>query len=686
MRFHLLWSLFAGIAAGQTITTFAGNGTAGYSGDMGPANHAQINRVVGLATDSTGNIYMAEENSNVVRKVDTNGNITTIAGTSVSGFTGDGGPATQARLAGPTGVCASSTGDVYVNDLTNRRVRKITAATGIITTVARNGSAVSTGDGGPATSAGLFLPIRCAVDPSGNLFIVDQGAHVIRKVNTSGTIITYAGINNTANFFGDGGPANQAAMNNPTAAFADTSGNLYVTDQSNHRIRKIDTSGTITTVAGNGSHTFAGDGGLAIAASLNFPGETAVDSAGSLFIMDTVNDVVRKVAGGIISTVAGTHGVAGYAGDGGPPLQAQFSNAFALTIDPSGNLYVSDTTNNRVRIITGVALGQTSSCTYTLNPAAQAFPAAGGSGSIAIATQAGCAWSLASGPNWVTGATAGSGTGTLTFQVVANAGAARFATLTIAGQSFSIEQQAVSVPGLTLIGSMAHLAAQENWTTTFTLVNKSSAPSTARLSFFGDALDPTGNGPLILPLTFPQQAAAALPLGALTGGPLLASSFDRTIAANASLIVTTAGPQTPTVQVGSAQLAATDAVDGFAIFHQIPTAQEAVVPMETRSAPSYLLAFDNTSGLVLGVAVENLSAQTAVIPVIIRDDNGTVISSLGATISLGGNGHTAFVLSDATNGFPVTANKRGTIEFASILRLPGRLVCWASVSRRPIMR
>ncbi len=222
----------------------------------------------------------------------------------------------------------------------------------------------------------------------------------------------------------------------------------------------------------------------------------------------------------------------------------------------------------------------------------------------------------------------------------------------MAGLSFDVEQQAASIANLNFIGSMAHLAAEENWTTTFTLVNKGAASATSRLSFSGDATDPTGNGPLMLPLTFPQQSAAA--------GPLQAASFDRTIAANASLIAITAGPQTPPVLVGSAQLAATGAVDGFAIFHQIPTAQEAVVPMETRNASSYLLAFDNTNSLVLGVAVENVSAQSAVIPVIIRNDAGAVISTAGTTISLGGNGHTAFVLSTQ---FPVTANIRGTIEF-----------------------
>jgi hypothetical protein len=202
---------------------------------------------------------------------------------------------------------------------------------------------------------------------------------------------------------------------------------------------------------------------------------------------------------------------------------------------------------------------------------------------------------------------------------------------------------------------MSHLAAEENWTTAFTLVNKGTAAATMRLSFSGDGIDPTGTGPLTLPLAFPQQAGAS--------GPLLAASFDQTLAVNASLIVDSSGPLTPPVLVGSAQLAATGTVDGFAIFHQIVTTQEAVVPMETRNANSYLLAFDNTGGLVLGVALENVSAQNAVIPVIIRNDAGVVISNPGASVSLGGNGHTSFVLSDPANGFPVTANIGGTIEF-----------------------
>jgi len=294
--------------------------------------------------------------------------------------------------------------------------------------------------------------------------------------------------------------------------------------------------------------------------------------------------------------------------------------------------------------------GPATGCTYALSSggetiSGQAFPATGGTGAITVTTQAGCQWSVGNLPAGIVLTSSGSGTGsgTVTFQVSSGAG---FKTFTVAGLTFAIEQQAATIPGLSFVGSMPHIAAEENWTTAFTLVNKSAATVQSRLSLFGDP-----NGLLTLPLTFPQQPPAS--------GPLLAASFDRTLAANASLIVNTSGRRTPPVQVGSAQLASTGSVDGFAIFHQIVTAQEAVVPLETRNASSYLLAFDNSNGLVLGVAVENVSAQAANIPVVIRDDTGTQIAS-GSLPSLAGSGHTSFVLSTQ---FQATANKRGTIEF-----------------------
>ncbi len=288
-------------------------------------------------------------------------------------------------------------------------------------------------------------------------------------------------------------------------------------------------------------------------------------------------------------------------------------------------------------------------CTNTLSEGGQAFPGSGGSANVGVIAADGCAWTVSGAPSWITfpGSIGGTGSGPVLYQVQANGGVDRSATFTVAGVSFTVEQQGAAIAGMNFIGSMPHIAAEENWTTAFTLVNQSAAPVQARLSLFGDP-----SGALTLPLAFPQQAAGA--------GPLLAASLDRTMGANASLIIESAGAQTPPVQVGSAQLAASGAVDGFAIFHLIPSAQEAVVPMETRNASSYLLAFDHTGGVLLGVALENVSALAAVIPIVIRDDTGAVISSAGTTIALAGNGHTSFVVSTQ---YPGTVNLRGTIEF-----------------------
>jgi hypothetical protein len=305
--------------------------------------------------------------------------------------------------------------------------------------------------------------------------------------------------------------------------------------------------------------------------------------------------------------------------------------------------------------ITAFAASLHADCSYAFGAAGQAFSADGGMGSVDITTTPACTWSASGLPTWITEATSGIGNGTLTYQVAVNSGTDRSATITIGDASFTIEQEATSIVGLISMGSMAHIAAEGGWTTAFTLVNKG-ASTLARLSLFGDATDPGGNGPLAVPLVFPQQPAAS--------GPVLAATLDRAISTNASLIIDTAGPLIPPALVGSAQLAATGFVDGFAIFRQTSTAQEAVVPMETRSASSYLLVFDNTNGVSMGVAVANISAQFANIGVVIRDDTGVQLSTPEPVITLAGGGHTSFVLSDpTTGGFAVTANIRGTIEF-----------------------
>ena len=348
---------------------------------------------------------------------------------------------------------------------------------------------------------------------------------------------------------------------------------------------------------------------------------------------------------------------------GALPAGLSLSTSGAITGTPTvvGSLSfavrVTDAASSQATLTFGLTIGPASQCAFTLNLSGLSFPAQGGTGTVIITTASGCRWTVGNIPAGITltGSASGSGSGTVTLLVSPNSGGYLSEIFTIAGQTFTIDQQAASVPGMILIGSMPHIAAEENWITTFILVNKGTASAEAQLSFSGDLNDPSGNGPLPLPLVFTQQGGPS--------GPLLAASFDQTLAANASLMVTTGGPQTPPVLVGSAQLSATGAVDGFAIFHQIVTTQEAVVPMQTRNAPSYLLAFDNTNGLVLGVALDNVSAASAVIPVVIRDENGVVISASGTSISLGGNAHISFVLSDAALGFPVTANIRGTIEF-----------------------
>ena len=277
----------------------------------------------------------------------------------------------------------------------------------------------------------------------------------------------------------------------------------------------------------------------------------------------------------------------------------------------------------------------------------RAMLASGGSGSIDMTAPPGSDWKAVSSENWITftGSGAGVGSGTLRYQVEPNSGPHRAATVTVVNGSFIVEQQAGPAAGATFKGSMPDLLAAENWKTTFTFVNKGDASAEASLNLFDDA-----GAPLTLPLTLPDRPAAL--------GPVCGPGLDRTLAPHASLTLETAGPQTPPLLVGSAKVAGTGALDGFAIFRFIPSAQETVVPLETRNARSYLLAFDNTGGVALGVALANLSAQPANVNVVVRDDTGAPIET--GTLNIVSGGHTTFVV--ATQ-YPSTANKRGTIEF-----------------------
>jgi sugar lactone lactonase YvrE len=330
------------------IRTVAGNGMFGFSGDGLPASGASLRSPVGVGVDGAGNLFIADTTNKRIRKVDPSGIITTVAGNGTGGFSGDGGPATGASLF-PTGVAVDAAGNLFIADEGNNRIRKVDR-TGIITNVAGNGSRGFSGDGGPATSASLAQPFGVAVDGAGTLFIAGEGSR-IRKVDPTGIISTVAG-NGTFGFSGDGGPATGASLGSPTGVAVDGAGNLFIADIDNNRIRKVDRTGIISTVAGNGLCCFSGDGGPATGASLAAPFGVAVDGAGNLFIADSNNQRIRKVdPSGIITTVAG-NGTFGFSGDGGPAISASLAFPFGVTADATGNLFIADTENNRVRKVT----------------------------------------------------------------------------------------------------------------------------------------------------------------------------------------------------------------------------------------------------------------------------------------------------------------------------------------------
>ena len=323
------------------ITTVAGDGTSGYTGDNGPATSGQLFYPVGVGVDSAGNVYIAEMYDQRIRKV-SNGVITTVAGNGTWGYSGDGGPATDAELGDPSGVAVDSVGNMYISDFNNSRIRKV--SNWIMATVAGNGAGVFGGDGGPATSAQLWGPEGVAVDAAGSLYIADTGNHRVRKVS-NGVITTVAG-NGTQGYSGDGGPATAAEMNYPCGVAVDSAGNVYIADAGNNRIREI-SNGTITTVAGGGA--MFGSGGPAAEAELDFPLGVAVDSAGNLYIADFGDRLVRKVSDGAITTIAGGGSVFG---DGGPATDAALGPPESVAVDAAGNVYVADTDNDRIRVLT----------------------------------------------------------------------------------------------------------------------------------------------------------------------------------------------------------------------------------------------------------------------------------------------------------------------------------------------
>ena len=477
------------------ITTVAGNGSLAFGGDNGPATGAQLT-AAGLAVDSAGNLYIADSYNSRIRKV-SNGVITTVVGNGTFAFGGDNGPATSAQLQAE-GVAVDSAGNLYV--IGGPRVRKV--SNGVITTVAGGGFSLG-GDNGPATSAQFNSPGALAVDSANGLYIAD--GYRVRKVS-NGVIATVAG-NGTNGSSGDNGPATSAQLRAGSLA-VDSAGNLYIADTLNNRIRKV-SNGAITTVAGNGSPGFGGDNGPATSAQLYYPGGIVLDSAGSLYIADTYNSRIRKVANGVITTVAGNGmqgfkgdnipatsalispagialdsadnlyiadfyavgirkisngviatvagiGTNGFSGDNGPATSAQLNLPWGVAVDSAGNVYIADAGNNRIRILTPTG----SSCAYSVSPASLQAPASGGTVAVNIQTAAPCPWTVSGLPGWITvsSASASAASATVTFLVSPNSGAPLSATVLVAGFPVTVTQPAAAAAPLPPIKGVTNAA------------------------------------------------------------------------------------------------------------------------------------------------------------------------------------------------------------------------------------
>jgi len=355
-----------------TINGYAGTGAAGSTGDAGAATAATLHGPGGTALDVTGKVYIADTGNNKVRVV-SGGVITTVAGTGTAGASGDGAAASSAQLSGPASVSLDAAGDVYIADAGNNKVREVSAATGVISTVAGTGTAGSSGDGGLATGALLNAPAGVVSDSNGDLYIADSGNNKVRKVNVyTGLMTTVAGTG-VAGSTGNNVAATAATLTHPDGVALDSNGDLYIADTGSNLVREV-INGVITTVAGTGAAGSSGDGSAATGATLSGPTAVAVDAAGDVYIADTGNNKVRMIsaATGVITTVTGT-GTAGLSGNGGVATAATVQAPAGVTVDAAGNYYIADTGNNRVALVSATVAGLAfGSVNTTTTSAAQA--------------------------------------------------------------------------------------------------------------------------------------------------------------------------------------------------------------------------------------------------------------------------------------------------------------------------
>jgi len=335
-----------------TIRSAVGTGEQGYSGDGGPAVGARLDQPFHCSKDRHGNLYVADTFNHCIRRVDAQtGAIVTVAGTGKSGYSGDGGPAVRATLNEPYGVLPDRRGNLFIVDRLNAAIRRVDAKTSVITTYAGTGTKGYIGDGGPATAAQMREPNALDFDPSGDLYIADVSDNRIRKVDSeTGVITTVCGAGRREST-GDGGPAAKASLNGARGVAFDRAGNMVLCEREGNRIRKVDAqTGIIRTIAGTGQKGYGGDGGSALEATFNGPKWVHVGADGHIYVVDTENQCVRQIntQTGIITTVAGGH--AGPDGDGGPATKAGMGRPHGCWVDREGRLYTADTNNHRVRV------------------------------------------------------------------------------------------------------------------------------------------------------------------------------------------------------------------------------------------------------------------------------------------------------------------------------------------------
>lgn len=359
MRTAVLLLIVGSLAAQETkakIDSPAGTGKAGYSGDGGKASAAQLNQPFHCDLDAAGNLYIAEAGNHCIRKLDLKaGTISTVAGSGAKGYTGDGGPAVKATMNEPYALAVDSNGDLYIVDRLNAVIRKVDGKSGAISTVAGTGKKGYSGDGGKAVEAMLREPNDCCLDGKGGLLIADVADWRIRRLDLkSGIITTFAGTGRPKGkpdrgAIGDGGPADKAIVVGARAVCVDGKGNTYICEREGNALRKVDDKGIITTIAGIGAAGYAGDGADARKATFNGPKAIRCDKHGHIFVVDTENHAIRRVdaQSNVVTTVAG--GRKGPGGDGGPPEKAGLDRPHGCVVDDKGVIYIADSNNERVR-------------------------------------------------------------------------------------------------------------------------------------------------------------------------------------------------------------------------------------------------------------------------------------------------------------------------------------------------